>query len=718
METSQLEKLFNPHSIAVIGASDKPLSVGANVLSNLLGGNFSGNIFPVNPKHTVIQGIRCFASVKDINQPVDLAIIVVPAAKVAEILTACGEKNIRQAIILSAGFGEGKEDGLRLEQKIVDIAHQYNIRFIGPNCLGIMRPSIGLNATFEKSPVLTGNLAFVSQSGALVAAILDWAIEEQIGFSTLLSLGNCADLDFGDILEYLALDNKTDCILLYIEGIREARRFMSGLRAASRLKPIIVIKAGRNSQGSRAAISHTGAMIGDDDVFDAALRRAGVLRVMSISDLFLAAKVFSSGRRTEGLRLTIVSNGGGAGVMAADFAADLKISLPELTEKTVLDLNAILPQHGFYHNPIDILGDATPERYANVIAACLKNENFDALLIILIPLAMSQPLKLAKLIVAVSKQIDKPVLVCWMGQKQVKSSWKLFAKHKIPCFSTPETAIKAFSYLSSYYYNQQLLLDIPEPISLSQVDVIGAKLIIESVAAEGRSVLTAIESKAILNAFGIISTETVSAQTAVEALIAAEAIGFPVVMKINSPDISHKQDVGGVQLNITNAEAVYYFFNQLTENAKKIQPTAKILGVTIERMYKTPNDRELMIGVLKDPIFGPVINFGAGGSLVEVMQDRALVLPPLNQYLAKNLIDRTHIARLLGDFRNKPAVNIQSIQNLLLRVSEMVCVLPQIQEMDINPLIANDKELIAVDARIVINLGVEAKLYEHMAIHP
>ena len=724
MRTNYLEKLFNPQSIAVIGASDKPLSVGANVLSNLLRGNFSGTIYPVNPKHTSIQGKPCFASVKDINQSIDLAVIITPATTVARVLTECGEKNIQQVIILSAGFSEIKDGGELLEKDIVEIARHYRIRMIGPNCLGVMRPSVGLNATFENSLVLPGNLAFISQSGALIAAILDWAIEEQIGFSTLVSLGNSADLDFGDILDYLALDHKTDCILLYIEGVRDARRFMSGLRAAASLKPVIVLKAGRNSQGSRAAVSHTGAMIGDDDVFDAALRRAGVVRVMSINDLFLAAEIFSSGHRTQGARLAIVTNGGGAGVMAADFAADLKINLPELSQKTISRINDLLPNHGGHHNPIDILGDATPERYYNVIDACLKDENCDALLVILVPVAMSQPLKVAKLLVELSKQTDKPILACWMGQKQVKSSWDLFSKHKIPYFSTPETAVKAFSYLVSYYQNQQLLLQVPEPISypsqsgVSQSDVVGARLIIESAAAAHRSILTTIESKAILNAFGIPSTQTMVANTATDALIAAESLGFPVVMKINSPDITHKQDVGGVQLNITNAEAVRCFFNQLTDNAKKKRPDAIILGVTVERMYKTPNDRELMIGILKDPVFGPIINFGAGGSLVEIMQDRALTLPPLNQYLAKNLIERTHVAKLLGDFRNKPAVNLKSIEALLLRVSEMVCELPQIQEMDINPLIVNDKELIAVDARIVINYGVPSRRYSHMAIHP
>ncbi len=720
MEIHYLEKLFNPRSIAVIGASNKPFSVGANVFNNLLLGGFSGPIFPVNPKHKTIQGKSCFTSVKEISQPIDLAVIVTPAAIVTQVITECGEKKIPQVIILSAGFSEIEGGGELLEQKIIEIARQFKIRFLGPNCLGIRRPSIGLNATFENSPALPGNLAFVSQSGALVAAILDWAVEEQIGFSTLVSLGNSADLDFGEILDYLALDNKTDCILLYIEGIRYARRFMSGLRAAARLKPVIAIKGGRNAQGSRAAISHTGAMIGADDVFEAALRRAGVVRVMSIKQLFSAAEVFRSGYRAQGERLVIITNGGGAGVMAADRAADLNIPLPELTKTLTSNFNAVLPKHWSHHNPIDILGDATPERYHKVIATCLQDENCDGLLTVLVPVAMSEPLKVAEELVGLSKKTDKPILACWMGREQVKSSWELFSKNKIPYFSTPETAIEAFSYLAQYYHNQQLLLQVPEPLShQNPADIRGAQLIIERATAEQRKILTTIESKTVLKAFDIPITQTLAAQTARDAVIAAESLGFPVVMKINSPNITHKQDVGGVQLNITNAEAMHRIFNQLTENARKKQPDAEILGVTVEKMVKTPNDRELMIGVLQDPIFGPVINFGAGGSLIEVMQDRAIALPPLNQYLVKNLIARTRVAKLLGEFRNKPAVNVTAIENLLLRVSEMVCELPQIIEMDINPLIVNDKEIIAVDARIVISSSeVSSVPYAHMAIHP
>ncbi len=714
-----LDKLFNPQSIAVIGASNKPLSVGATVLNNLLQNGFSGELYPVNPKYSHIQNQPCVDSVKNILKPVDLAIIVTPAATVPAILTECGEKKIHNVIILSAGFGESSQAGMALEHQLIHIAQQYHIRFIGPNCLGLMRPSIGLNATFQSSEVLPGELAFVSQSGALVAAILDWAIEENIGFSTIVSLGNHADLEFGEILDYLSLDSKTKCILLYIEGIHNARRFMSGLRAASRMKPVIVIKAGRSAQGLKAAVSHTGAMIGFDDVFDTALNRAGVVRVRCIKELFTAAEVFASPCRTKGSRLAIITNGGGAGVMAADCAADLKIELPALSQKTIIDLNTILPNQGGAHNPIDILGDATPSRYFQVVDACLKDDNCDAVLVILVPVAMSEPLKVAKMLVELNQQTHKPLLACWMGQKQVKSSWELFAQHHIPCFSTPETSMLAFSYLANFYHNQQLLLQVPDPIAYPElVDVTAVKQMIKSAIAKRRTILTTIESKAILSAFGIPVTQTFVAKTAKDALIAAESIGFPVVMKIHSPDITHKQDVGGVQLNITNAIAIQEVFHHLIERAKRNQPNAKIIGVTVERMYKTAHDRELMVGVLRDPVVGPVINFGAGGSLVEIMEDRALALPPLNQYLVKQLINRTHIARILGEFRHQPAVNIAAIENLLLRVSEMVCELPYIQEMDINPLIVNEMEIIAVDARIVVNADIPATQYGHMAIHP
>lgn len=715
-----LTSLFNPSAIAVIGASERPHSVGMKVFKNLLEGNFLGKIYAVNPKHEKVQSQSCFASIKDISQPVDLVIITTPARIVPNIIAECGEKGVRTAIIISSGFSETGKAGKELEQSLLEVAHRYQIRLIGPNCLGVMRPPSKMNATFDNNFALPGHLAFVSQSGALAAAILDWAIDKEIGFSAMVSLGNSIDIGFGDVLDYLAVDSKTQSILLYIEGIHHARHFMSGLRAAARTKPVIAIKAGRHPQGSRAALSHTGVLIGDDDVFDTALRRAGALRVLTIEELFSATEILSSNYRVKGNRLAIITNGGGAGVMAADRAAELNVTLPSLNERIVSQFNQVLPPQWSHQNPIDIIGDATPERYHAVLDICSKEDDFDTLLPILVPVAMSQPLKVAKQIIQDAQKSDKPILTCWMGKKQVKSSWKLFEKHKIPCFDTPEKAVQAFSYLADYQHNQQLLLQVPEPFSLQpKSNIANAKSIIHSVLAENRSVLTAIESKKILQAFAIPVTDSINAFNQEEAIVAAKSFGFPVVMKINSPDISHKQNVGGVLLNIPNEEAVRLTFDKILNNAKIACPEARLFGVTVEPMVKNPNDRELMIGVIHDIVFGPVISFGAGGSFVEVIKDSALALPPLNEFIANQLITRTKIAKILGAFRHMPPVDLNRIIKVLLRVSEMVCELPYIREMDINPLIVNEKEIIAVDARIIVAAYPQSALpYSHMAIHP
>lgn len=720
MRSHYLKSLFNPKAIAVIGASDRPHSVGAKVFKNLLEENFIGKIYAVNPKHTHIQGQTSFHSIKDIHQPIDLVVITTPAQTIPSILAECGEKGVKAAIVISSGFSETGVTGKELEKKLLAVAHHYRIRIIGPNCLGVMQTHLNMNATFDNNFALPGDLAFVSQSGALSAAILDWAMEKGIGFSTLVSLGNSADIGFGDILDYLAVDPHTKSILLYIEGIHNARHFMSGLRAAARLKPVIAIKAGRRLQGSRAAMSHTGAMIGDDDVFDIALRRAGAVRVMTIEELFSAAEILSSNYRVKENRLMIITNGGGAGVMAADRAADLNVSLPVLTENMILDFNKILPSQWSQQNPVDIIGDATPERYHAALDVCANYTNFDAVLTILVPVAMSQPTKVAKQIISDAKKSDKPILACWMGEKQVKTSWKLFEKHKIPCFNTPEKAVQAFSYLSDYQLNQKLLMQVPEPLSPQpKPDIACARSIIELALKENRYVLTTIESKNILQAFAIPTLIPLNADTQDAAVKIANACGYPIVMKINSPDISHKQDIGGVILNVTNADAVRIGFKKIIENAYKHVPHANILGVTVEPMRKNPNDREVMIGVIRDIVFGPVISFGAGGSFVEVIKDRALALPPLNEFIAKRLIAQTNIAKILGDFRNMPAVNLQMLVNALLRVSEMVCELPAIYEMDINPIIINEQDMIAVDARIVISKKIPYdSFYSHMAIHP
>lgn len=720
MEKHYLNKLFNPMSVAVIGASDRDDSVGRLVFDNILNGKYAGQFFPVNLKHALVQGHVAYSSINKINQTIDLVIITTPAHTVPKIIEQCGVKGVKNILIISAGFSETGEKGQRLEVKVQEIAQKYGIRLIGPNCLGIIRPSINLNATFDNNNALPGKIAFVSQSGAIIAAVLDWAFEKKIGFSTIVSLGNACDLDFGEILDFLASDKETDTILLYIEGVHDARKFMSGLRAASRLKPVIVVKGGRYAQGIRAAHSHTGAIVGDDDVFDAALRRSGVVRVLTLEQLFSAVNVFSSVKRTEGNKLAIITNGGGAGVLAADRAAELTICLPPLGEKMVIELNQVLPKTWSHQNPMDIIGDATPQRYHDVIKICLNDTTIDGLLILLTPVAMTNPLLVAMQVISEAKKTKKPILVCWMGGKHVQSSKNLFAKHHIPYFETPEEAVEAFSYLAEHQRNQQLLLQVPTgSIVHPHPDMNKVDLVIRTAQSENRLYLTMVESKTILNAFGITTTNTISVKSAEEALVAAKSLKLPLVMKINSPDITHKQDVNGVKLGISNVESVGDIFNQMIADAKKYQPTATILGVTMEPMLQNSNNRELMIGVINDKVFGPVISLGMGGSLVEIIRDRAIALPPLNSIIIKQLIARTRLAKLLDTFRNKEKINQDILIEVLLRVSEMICEVPHIQEMDINPLMINDKEAVVVDARIMIKNVSNSKIpYAHMAISP
>lgn len=716
MEKHYLHQLVNPASIAVLGASDRPHSVGRLVFENIVKGNYAGPLFPVNLKHSRIQGYAAYSSIAEIKQPVDLAIITTPAHTVPELIKQCGEKGVKGVLIISAGFSETGEQGLELERNIQELAQHYNIRLIGPNCLGIIRPSIHLNATFDNNNALPGKTAFVSQSGAIIAAVLDWACDKKIGFSTIVSLGNASDLDFGDILDFLALDKETDSILLYIEGIRHARSFMSGLRVASLRKPVIVVKGGRYDQGIRAAHSHTGALVGNDDVFDAALRRAGAVRVLTLEQLFSAVTVFSRSKRTQGNRLAIITNGGGAGVLAADRAAELNVCFPALSDDTMMELNQVLPQTWSHQNPIDIIGDATPKRYHDVITLCSNDKAIDGLLIILTPVAMTNPVRVAKQVISDAKKHKKPLLVCWMGGHNVQASKNLFAKHQIPYFETPEEAVEAFSYLAEYQRNQALLQQVP-PCSIAHTkpNMDQVHLIIKTARLEHRSCLTMAETKTILNAFGIATSNTLLASSAKEALIAAQSLQLPIVMKINSPDITHKQDANGVRLNISTLESVGDVFHQMIADAKNYKPTARIFGVTIEPMLRNPNDRELMIGVIQDKVFGPVISLGMGGSLVEIIRDRAIALPPLDSIIIRQLIARTRLAKLLDSFRNKDKINQDLLIDVLLKVSDMICALPCIQEMDINPLIINDKEAIVVDARMMIH---DAETSVQMAICP
>ena len=721
MGPHHLDALFSPESIAVFGASEKEGGVGSRVFLNMIQAGYRGELYPINPSHEECHGHRCYKDLDEVDAQVDLAVICTPAVTVLEIMRSCGEHGVSAAIVLSAGFREVGEQGARLEQRLVDVARHYGIQVLGPNCLGMMRTSIGMDATFLDIFAPEGRLALVSQSGALCTAILDWSRPNQMGFSTVVSLGNAAEIDFGDILDYLAVDQKTDAVLLYVEGVHDARAFMSGLRSAARVKPVIVLKAGRHETGSHAASTHTGAMIGSDGVFDAALERAGVVRAMTFGQLFAAASILSSGKRVRGNRLAIVTNGGGPGVLAADRAEDLCVQIATLDASTIEVLDKTLPSHWSKSNPVDILGDSPPEKYGVAVDACLKDPNVDGVLALLTPQAMSRPQEAAQAVVdAANKHKNKIVVACWMGDSRVREARETFSNNHIPGFLTPERAIEAFAYLCRYQQNQQLLMQTPGPLTDSRTpDVEGARMIINAVLEEGRKMLSDTESKAILNAFNIPCTPTLEARTSTEALVHAESLGYPVVMKVSSPQISHKSDVGGVKVNILNAPDLRSTYKSLIEEAQRIKPEAEIRGVTVEPMAASADARELMVGVKRDPVFGPVIAFGAGGTMAEILRDNAIAIPPLNRVLAQRLIDRTRVTNLLGPFRKMEAVDKTAVENVLLRVSEMVCELPHIQEMDINPLFADKNGVVVVDARIQVKRPATSPVpYSHMAIHP
>ena len=715
-----LNKLFEPASVAVFGASDREGAVGNLVFRNMIEGGFKGDVFPINPKHSKVQGHHAYPDLNSIGKAVDLAVITTPAVTVPGIIESCGEHGIHAAVVISAGFRETGPQGLKLEQALVENARRYGLRFIGPNCLGLMRPDIGLNCTFNKGSASKGKIALVSQSGALCTAILDWAAANNIGFSAVVSTGISADTDFGDVLDYLVSDPKTKSILLYIEGIHNARSFMSGLRAAARVKPVIALKVGRHMSGSKAAMSHTGALVGADDVFASALRRAGVVRGLRIGDLFSAATTLTSVFSVKGERLAIVTNGGGPGVMATDRATDLGIPLAELSEDTLKRLNAVLPVTWSHANPVDIIGDATPERYAQAVEVCLSDSGVDGLIVVLTPQAMTDPAAVASSLVMLAGKSHKPLLACWMGDIQVAEGRRILRAANVPTFHTPEAAVEAFSYLVNYYRNQKLLLETPGPLSPGKSpDVDGARMIIEGALAEGRKVLSESESKAVLRAFHIPTAQASVVRSPNEALVQAESLGFPVVLKINSPDISHKSDAGGVRLGISNAQAVRSAYNEMLNSVQKSRPDARIDGVTIEPMLQRPNGRELLVGLVTDPVFGPVITFGAGGTAVEVMGDRAVTLPPLNHRLVQDLIGQTRVYRLLGAFRQMPAADMKALEQVLLRVSEIACELPLVKELDINPLIVDEHGAVAVDARMVVDYHSQtAEPYNHMAIYP
>ena len=719
LERHYLTPLFEPESVAIIGASEEAGSVGAVLVENLKA-SYRGALYAVNPHHSSIHGIECFPSVGKVPRRLDLVVIATPAPTVPGIIEECGEAGVRAAVVITAGFAESGPQGARIERAMLENARRYRLRVLGPNCLGIVRPEIGLNATFAKGGALPGSIGLVSQSGAVCTAMLDWAHPNGVGFSSVVSLGGSSDVNFGEIIDYLVSDARTEHILLYIEGVREARRFVSALRAAARVKPVILLKVGRHPAGSRAAVSHTGAIVGSDDVFDAVVRRVGAVRVPTIGQLVGAAQALASHVRPRGDRLAIVTNGGGPGVMAADRAAELGIRLAELAPETVEALKKALPPNWSHGNPVDLIGDADAARYTAAVSACLADPGVDGVLAMLTPQAMTDPESAARAVVDAAHGSTKPVLACWMGEDQVAAARKLLAAARIPVQRTPEAAVEMFAHVSSFFRNQRMLLRTPGPLSLqAPPDLEGARAIVDEALAEHRTVLNEMESKALLAAFRIPVANTMVAHSAAEAILIAQELGYPVALKVDSPEITHKSDAGGVRLNVGNAQAVRATFQEILDSVAQFRPGANVHGVAVEPMIVRPNARELMVGVIRDPVFGPAIVFGAGGTTVEVHRDRAVALPPLDAFLIEELIDSTRVSKLLGAFRHLPPVNMPALESVLLRVSEMVCELPALEELDINPLIVDETGAIAADARVVLRHAAPAHgTYGHMAIHP
>jgi acetyltransferase len=720
-----LAPLLAPASVALVGATEREGSLGRLVWKNLAAGGLRGALSPVNPKHKQVFGQRCHARLGDLRDRPDLAVIVTPARTVPGIIEEAGAAGVRAAVVLTSGFGETGSAGRTLQAEALAAARKHGLRLLGPNCLGLMRTDAGLNATFSPVPALPGKLALVSQSGAICTAILDWAHPAGVGFSSVVSLGAAADVDFGEVLDYLVADPGTDAILMYVEGIHDARRFISSLRVAARAKPVVALKVGRYATGSNAASSHTGALVGSDAVFDAAFRRCGTVRVRTYTQLFSAARILSSGRHATGERLAILTNGGGPGVLAADSAAENGVPLAKLSEETIALLNQKLPPQWSGGNPIDIIGDAPPARFADATSAALADPGVDALLVMYSPVAVTPGAAAARAVVeGAHNRGRKMLLAAWLGDINPNATRTWLDESGVPNFYTPENAVEAFSFLCAYWRNQSQLLQVPGALARAAQapapDLAAVHAIRDAALAEGRTTLTEHEAKALLRSFGVRVPPSPVVTTREAAVAAAREIGFPVALKIHSPDITHKTEVGGVRLNLQDEAMVAGAFDGMQRSARAARPDARLEGAVVQPMLRYAHSREVLIGVATDPVFGPVISFGTGGVAVEAVRDAAIALPPLNTVLAAELIDRTRASRLLGPYRDVPAADREALVTLLCGVSEMVCALPWLKEMDLNPVIAHPGGAAVADARIVIDPSrLQAPpRYGHMAIHP
>lgn len=719
-EKQGLDALFSPQTVAVIGATDRPGTVGRTVLHNLLDPAFRGRVYPVNPQRTEVLGVKAFKSIRDVPAEVDLVVMATPAVTIPGLIGECIEMKAKSAVVISAGFKERGAAGAALEQQIQEQLKRSSMRLIGPNCLGVMNPTIGMNATFAKGSPKVGNVAFLSQSGALLTAILDWSHKEEVGFSAIVSTGSMLDVGWGDLIYHLGDDPHTKSILLYMESVGDARSFLSAAREVALSKPIIVIKAGRSEAASKAAASHTGALTGSDEVLDAAFRRCGVLRVQNIADLFYMAEVLGKQPRPKGSRLTILTNAGGPGVLATDALVANGGELSKLSETTLQNLDEFLPPHWSHGNPVDVLGDADSERYAKAIELSANDPNSDGLLVILAPQGMTNPSEIAERLKLYATSSGKPLLASWMGGTSVAEGEAILNNAGIPTFPFPDTAARAFTYMWRYSQNLRSLYETPslaEGPELDSASRTGVHQIIGGALASGRFLLNEVESKAILSHYGIPTVETRIAPSEIEAVQQASQIGFPVVLKLFSATITHKTEVGGVQLNLQDEAEVRQAYRSIQSSVAEKARADQFCGVTVQPMVN-PEGYELILGCSVDPQFGPILLFGSGGQLVEVYKDRALALPPLSSTLALRLMEQTQIFKALKGVRGRKPVDLVALAGLLVHFSQLVVDQSSIAEIDINPLIASPERLLALDARIVLHDPSKQKDVPRAAIRP
>lgn len=716
-EFQQLDAIFAPKNVAVIGATENLGSVGRTIMYNLISNPFGGAVFPVNPKRPAVLGVKAYPTIQDVPDPVDLAVIVTPAKSVPPLVKDCVALGIRGAIIISAGFKETGPEGVALEQEILATARG-KMRIVGPNCLGVMMPHYGLNATFAGAMANPGSVGFISQSGALATSVLDWSFKERVGFSSFISVGSMLDVNWGDLISYLGDDPKTSSIIVYMETVGDARSFLSAAREVARDKPIIVIKAGRTEAAAHAAASHTGSLTGSDEVLDAAFKRAGVLRVDSIQDVFSMVEVLAKQPRPRGNRLTILTNAGGPGVLATDALIGGGGELAEITPETIQKLNEFLPTAWSHSNPIDVLGDAGPDRYAKSLAIAADDANSDGLLVILTPQAMTAATETAELLKPYAQIEGKPVIASWMGGEVVSEGEHVLNQVDIPTFQYPDAAARMFNYMWQYADNLRAIYETPSLPPETTADVRAAEQIIQEVRASGRTILTETESKQVLAAYGIPTIPTFVATSEDAAALSANSVGYPVVIKLHSETITHKTDVGGVKLNLQTEEAVRDAYRAIQASVTEKYSAADFLGVSVQPMIKQ-DGYEIILGASPDPQFGPVLLFGMGGILVEVFKDRALGLPPLNTTLARRMMEQTKIYTALKGIRGRKSVDMPALEQLMVRFSQLVAEQKWIKEIDINPLLCSAERILALDARVLLyDQDVTEDQLPRLAIRP